>query len=421
MSFSFAPRRTIALQAGLWLALWFPQLIPVAAAQEPAPQSERAEKPVLRDEWLDPDTGHRVVRLSRIPGRSESFYFNQNAFTRDGDKMVFLNSVPGAGARLFLLDWATRRATPLTESGVRGGVVGRASPRVFYQLHGRLYATRLDTIETKFVSPLPARGGVSTINSDETLAAGALVEPGGPAIDTSGPKSQWFDKIFDAKRTQDLFTVGLATGQIKSFYRYPGWLNHLQFSPTDPTLLMFCHEGPWHKVDRIWLIRTDGSGLRLVHHRSIPMEIAGHEFWAPDGKTIWFDLQVPRGQHFFLAGADVATGHETRYSIERDQWSVHYNISPDGRLFAGDGGAPNMVAHASNGKWLWLFTPQGDGTLRAEHLVNMAGHDYRLEPNVCFTPNGKWIVFRGNFDGLPQVYAVEAAKTPKARSSHAGS
>ena len=68
-----------------------------------------------------------------------------------------------------------------------------------------------------------------------------------------------------------------------------------------------------------------------------------------------------------------------------------------------------MVAHATNGKWIWLFTPQPDGTLRAEKLVNMAKHDYLLEPNVNFTPDGRWIVFRGNFDGSAQVYAVEVA------------
>ena len=69
-----------------------------------------------------------------------------------------------------------------------------------------------------------------------------------------------------------------------------------------------------------------------------------------------------------------------------------------------------MVAKAPNGKWIYLFTPQKDGTLKAEKLVNMAKHDYSLEPNVQFTPDGKWIVFRANFDGPAQVYAVEVAK-----------
>jgi oligogalacturonide lyase len=40
----------------------------------------------------------------------------------------------------------------------------------------------------------------------------------------------------------------------------------------------------------------------------------------------------------------------------------------------------------------------------------MRKHDYALEPNVNFTPDAKWIVFRGNFDGSSQVYAVEVAK-----------
>jgi hypothetical protein len=59
---------------------------------------------------------------------------------------------------------------------------------------------------------------------------------------------------------------------------------------------MFCHEGPWHKVDRIWTIRTDGSGLTKIHTRTMNMEIAVHEFFSADGKTIWYDLQTAKSQ-----------------------------------------------------------------------------------------------------------------------------
>jgi Oligogalacturonate lyase len=48
-----------------------------------------------------------------------------------------------------------------------------------------------------------------------------------------------------------LFTVDAKTGEMKVTQRSTDWLNHLEFNPSDPTLLMFCHEGPWHKVDRI--------------------------------------------------------------------------------------------------------------------------------------------------------------------------
>lgn len=134
-----------------------------------------------------------------------------------------------------------------------------------------------------------------------------------------------------------------------------------------------------------------------------------------DGETIWFDLQTPRSVNFLLAGVDVASGREIRYPLTRDQWSVHYNITRDMRLFAGDGGSPKNVAKTTNGQWLWLFTPKADGTLPADKLCNMARHDYALEPNVNFTPDGKWIIFRGNMHGSPQVYAVEAARAAAER------
>src|SRR5712691_8661791 len=62
-----------------------------------------------------------------------------------------------------------------------------------------------------------------------------------------------------------------------------GALHHLLFSPAGPSRLMFCHEGPWHKVDRIWAMWTDGTAVTKIHTRTMAMEIFGHEFWSPDG------------------------------------------------------------------------------------------------------------------------------------------
>ena len=174
---------------------------------------------------------------------------------------------------------------------------------------------------------------------------------------------------------------------------------------------MFCHEGPWHKVDRIWTIRTDGSNCRLMHARTMEMEIAGHEFFGPDGKTIWYDLQTPKSKVFWLAGVDVATGKTTRYHVDREHWSVHFNVVARRhavrrrrRRAAQRRGARqravDLPVHAAAG-----------GSLAAERLVDLSKHDYQLEPNVTFTPDDKWIVFRSNMHGATHVYAVEVAKS----------
>src|SRR6185369_11508425 len=223
-------------------------------------------------------------------------------------------------------------------------------------------------------------------------------------------KGDMMERRLAAKIPMTLYTINIKSGEVKTFHPATDWLNHVQFSPTDPTLMMFCHEGPWHKVDRIWTIRTDGSQLTKVHTRTMDMEIAGHEFFGLDGKHIYYDLQTPKSQVFWLAEYEVKTGKLTKYSLTKHEWSVHFNVSPDGKLFSGDGGGPNSVAKGDNGQWIYLFRPE-NGKLIAEKLVNLAKHDYSLEPNGMFTPDGKWIVFRSNMFGPTQVYAVEVKKT----------
>ncbi|MBX7171001.1 MAG: hypothetical protein K1X72_08590, partial [Pyrinomonadaceae bacterium] len=93
----------------------------------------------------------------------------------------------------------------------------------------------------------------------------------------------------------------------------------------------------------------------------------------------------------------------------KKEWSVHYNVSPDGTFFSGDGGGPNSVAKGDNGQFMYLFHPK-DGKFISEKLVNLEKHDYSLEPNGTITPDGKWIVFRSNMLGPIHIYAVEIAK-----------
>jgi len=51
------------------------------------------------------------------------------------------------------------------------------------------------------------------------------------------------------------------------------------------------------------------------------------------------------------------------------------------------------------------------GVLHAEKLVNMSRHKYTLEPNVRFSPDAKWVLFRSNMFGATYVFAVEVGKS----------
>jgi oligogalacturonide lyase len=272
-----------------------------------------------------------------------------------------------------------------------------------------VFSTHIDTKQTKliYVFPVDFKASITTINADETLLGGAWSSDAEKEIFRQNPgKSSYFNLIYEAKLPRTLFTINVKTGQLEKLFSDSAWLNHVQFSNTDPKLLMFCHEGPWHKVDRIWTINIDTKQVKLMHKRTMDMEIAGHEWFSPDGKTIWFDLQQPRSVTFFVAGVDVKTGVEKKYSVTRNEWSIHFNTSRDQKLFCGDGGDPGQVAKANDGRWIYLFTPDGD-KFKSLRLVNMKNHNYKLEPNVHFSPDGKWVIFRANFEGNTDVYAVE--------------
>jgi len=375
--------------------------------------------------WIDGDTGHRIVRLTDEPG-SASLYFNQSSYTPDGKKMVY--TTPGG---ISVLDLETRATKSVVQGRVRIIETGHRTQSVYYTRGGVLCVADVNTGATREIGNLPARASVVTVNADETLAAGTyIVGDGqdynggrGPQLEQPQNKGQMMEQRLAAQLPMELFTMSTKSGEIDVIHKATDWLNHLQFSPTDPTLLLLCHEGPWHKVDRIWTIRTDGSHLTKVHTRTMAMEIFGHEFWSHDGKTIWYDLQTPRGEVFWLGGFNVETGGKTWYHLERNEWSIHFNVTSDGTLFCGDGGDPGQVAHAPDGRWIYLFRPElmknrgiedknfvQPGVFHAEKLVNMSKHNYRLEPNVSFTPDQKWVVFRSNMFGPTYVFAVEVAK-----------
>lgn len=423
-----------------------------------------AQTPVPPKTWVDKDTGHRVIRLTDEPG-SSGFYFNVNAYTPDDRFMVYT-----APDGIHTLELGTRKTRLLVpnpkpsgaepaEAGARfrlgnhAIVVGHKTDSVFFTQTDP--ATHLSTVfkadmitgaVTKLAT-LPPRASIATVNADETLGAGVYDETEAGAQreygrNSSHPsaadaahaplvqpesKGEMMERRLAARIPVVLFTVDLHTGKVKELLHSTDWIGHLLFSPIDPTLLMYCHEGPWQKVDRIWTIHTDGTDNKLMHKRTMLMEIAGHEFWGLDGETIWYDWQIPKGEDFWLAGYHLGSGEAHRrvaYHMLRDEWSIHFNVNKGATLFCGDGGDPGQVAHAPDGEWIELFHPEWrrndggideadfikPGVLHSEHLVNMKHHNYRLEPNVRFSPDSKLVIFTSNMFGPSYVFAVEVEK-----------
>src|SRR6266550_3137505 len=139
------------------------------------PRTQAQGGKVVPREWIDADTGHRVIRLSDEPG-SQSLYFHQNAYTPDGEKLIITTPTG-----LATINLKTRAIDKVVEGRVNIIVVGRKTGQVYYvKDRTRIYATDLKTHTTREIAKLPPRASVSNINADETLLAGSITEGGGP-------------------------------------------------------------------------------------------------------------------------------------------------------------------------------------------------------------------------------------------------
>ena len=371
----------------------------------------------------------------------------------------------------------------------RAIVVGHKTNSIFFtrmdpDTHANaVYKADTNTGAIRKLIDLPPRVSISSVNADETLGAGTYNESDCPGGDPNAPnafppaqaggfggrgggaaapgaapaspsaagaqadaanptlgganvqsddKGAMMERRLAARIPVVFFTIrlepgpnGEKAGTIKPLFHSTDWIGHMLFSPTDPTLIMYCHEGMWQKVDRIWLIRTDGTQNQLIHKRTMVMEIAGHEFWGLDGKTIWYDWQYPKGEDFFVASYNLETHKRVAYHLQRNEWSIHFNLTQDLDLFCGDGGDSGQVAQAPDGEWIELFRPQmiggtegalndpnffQPGVFHSEHLVNMAHQNYRAEPNPRFSPDKRYVFFTSNMFGRSYVFAAEVAK-----------
>jgi oligogalacturonide lyase len=433
---------------------------------------QSSEKTIIPSSWTDADNGYQVIRLTNDPG-SKALDSPRSAFTPDGKDMIY-RTKNGIG----VLNLATLKTRIIARGSIESLAVGTRTRRVFFTRGANikldtvdiLYAVNIDTGVTTKLANLPLRANVMSVNSDETLLVGDNIEGDGTSYQsfhqqasTEVKKEQEADpnvKITGddlkeramkmraaANVPEDLFTVDLQTGKVNTILSATDWIGYAQFSPTDPALIMYTHEGMYYESDRIWTIRSDGSQNQLIHQRTNKEESATREFWSQDGKTIWYEWQKPRDKEFAMVGYDVATGKRRLFKMDKDEVSISYNVAAGDAFFVGSGRHSGGVHRASSAQegaarnnkqsieilypvlvdkkieadpeYHSLFNFDNEmahtysdakyvGWFRRVTIANMLKNDYtKLEPNIRISPDNKYVIFTSNILGPTYIFAVE--------------
>ena len=122
----------------------------------------------LPTEWIDPDTGHRVIRLSKEAG-STSLYFHQNGYTPDGQKLIIMTPTGLAAVNL-----KTRALEKVVEGRVNLIMLGKKTGRAYYVKNRIIYSVDLETKTTTEIAPASRVSSALTLAMDPFAGNGAI-------------------------------------------------------------------------------------------------------------------------------------------------------------------------------------------------------------------------------------------------------
>jgi oligogalacturonide lyase len=116
----------------------------------------RQPQEALPNDWIDADTGHRVVRLTGDAGGS-TLYFHDNAFSPEGDRLIV--NTPDGIAMIDVAKIGTAEArVAVIAPRARGGYFARRTREIYFNdmARGAIVALNVDTKAARDVPRGPA-------------------------------------------------------------------------------------------------------------------------------------------------------------------------------------------------------------------------------------------------------------------------
>lgn len=356
----------------------------------------------------DPATGVRVARVTSFRGNHNHLYFTNNSFY-DGGRRFVIGGDRDNVTNFFSVnteDFAITQLTdlpPLPYGEDLKALEAVVDPvrNACYFFYGRtLYRLDLMTLSMKAIYEAPEGfvHHVVSVPCDGEYVYTSIYEDLSARfrIDTQHGYVG-FDDIFAAKPLSRILKIR-ADGSSSEVIREENcWIAHVNISPTHPTHLTFCHEGPWNRVDhRIWAMDTETGEVRKLRE-TLPGEVIGHEYWFRDGERVGYHGTRPDGNAYLgYACFDGSDGEETEFS-----YPATHVFSVDESLVFGDGGpaVPYISVWQKDGE---RYLP---GRALCGHFSSFK--DQNAHPHPAITPDGKYCLFTSDRSGYEQVYLAE--------------
>lgn len=392
-----------------------------------------------RTSYRDETTGIEIVRLTDNKAIYDRPYFTTTQFTADGRYTLFVSDfaktsviknpdAPAIGkvgfGELFLLELETGKALQVTQGeAIKMGhgahaMIAPDGRHAWYYSNEWLKSVDLTTLESKELMWIPFSYNFHSLSiTRDCRYIGFSVVEEVPLItakfaDPLSEAAPGARERFFKEPSSLIIRYDTETETAETIYGGHARITHASLMPEDGDRILFCHDGPWHLVQRMWTVNAATDEVKPLLPQQKYLERAGHEFFTPQGRvgaqySYRYRPDMPFFQHadVFL---DFDGGNQERFYYPYGR-PGHVSVSHDELVGVGDAAfiSPDRT---DGGRYLSLIRYRTDSHQAEPYLL--CAHDTSGKKSAhvhpVFTPDSSHIVFSSDKDGQLNIYMVEA-------------
>lgn len=376
---------------------WFIALMSMFTLSAQAQSHALSVLPAEQKVMADPETGTTLTFITTDPGTDTNLYFHEYSWTQDGAFILFTSTRPNGGLMAYIC--ATGELVTFQDTvGSLGGATAALTGGGLYALRGR-QVIRVDL--TAEIAPDPLQSPSKVIATERVIAE--LPEyAGGTSLseNCAGTTLSIGVEGGTIGPVPAILTIDVASGAVRELCRLPQWpgvIQHVQWSHTDPFMLSFAGRKP-----RLMVVDTRDGHPRNPYPEWAD-ELVTHESWWVNDQIIFCGGTIPKPTEIShvkvldmksgtvrIIGAGAWWASGSPEEISRYNW-WHADGSDDGRWVVADNWHGDIM----------LF--EGKTTRPRRLAANQRTYGSGNHPHVGFDRAGKAVIFTSNLLGDENV------------------